>query len=86
MIDEYVISKNEFDISRHFLDNERNLIYKRKKGECPNVNTVYIGSGGEVIPCWYIIRNMPVFGNAIEKILWKSEILLNINNLEKNVK
>jgi len=66
MAEEYVVPKSEHPISRHEIDGNGNIVCFRKPGQCPAIKHAYIGSGGEVIPCWYILTQMPTFGNAID--------------------
>ena len=76
MVEEYIVPYSENPISRHDLDDNGNITFFRKPGECPSVHHVYIGSGGEVIPCWYILVKTEVMGNAIDENLsdvWNSE-------------
>lgn len=66
MVEEYVVPHSEHSISRHEIDENDNVICFRKPGQCPAVQHCYIGSGGEVYPCWYIVTQMPSFGNAVD--------------------
>ena len=52
--------------SYHKVDEDGNLLKLRKPGVCPNVQRVHIGSGSEVIPCWYILKNTFVAGYAAD--------------------
>jgi len=78
---EYIIDKKLHPISRHGLDKNGKIIYReRKKGECPLTQTAWIGSGGEVYPCWYIAAQKFSPGNAIDKNfvdIWNSKIYKN---------
>ncbi|KIX12657.1 radical SAM protein [Dethiosulfatarculus sandiegensis] len=65
MIQEYLIPDHHF--SYHRLDNQGKLIKDRQPGLCPNTKTVHIGCGGEVIPCWYILKDTYIAGNAIDR-------------------
>jgi radical SAM protein with 4Fe4S-binding SPASM domain len=62
MIDKYLIPDN--DLSYHRVDKNGSLVKQRKPGVCPNVQQVHIGSGSEVIPCWYILKDTFVAGYA----------------------
>lgn len=76
MVDNYVVSTDENQQSRHDIDSDGNLVFYREVGQCPAVRHVYIGSGGEVIPCWYIIKETEVMGNAVESNfveIWNSQ-------------
>ena len=76
MVEEYIIPFSENPISRHAIDKNGNIIFLRKAGECPAINHSVIGSGGEVIPCWYIVCKTEVMGNAIDNNfgdIWNSE-------------
>lgn len=63
---DYTIPCSQHRISRHDIDAQGNVTFFRKPGECPGVHHSYIGSGGEVIPCWYILAKTPVMGNALD--------------------
>ncbi|MCP4367451.1 MAG: radical SAM protein [Deltaproteobacteria bacterium] len=67
MIEEYIVPLSENPISRHDIDQNGNVTFLRKPGQCPAIKHCYIGSGGEVIPCWYIIVKTKVMGNALEQ-------------------
>jgi len=76
MVEEYIIPHSEHPISRHEIDNDGNIVFFRKPGECPAVKHACIGSGGEVIPCWYIIAKTEIMGNATDNKfpdIWNSE-------------
>jgi len=62
---------SEHPISRHEVGSDGNIVFFRKPGECPAVRHTYIGSGGEVIPCWYICVKTEIMGNAIDKDFFK---------------
>lgn len=75
MREEYVIPRSEHPTSRHDFDEEGNVVFYRKPGQCTQTGNCLIGSGGEVIPCWYIFVKTPYMGNAVEESLvdiWKS--------------
>jgi len=68
MEQEYIIDEREHPISRHRLDENGKLIPKKPRlGECPTRYTAYIGSGGEIYPCWYIVAQDFSPGNAVEQ-------------------
>jgi len=77
MIEEYIVTKKEHKNSRHDLDKDGNIIFYRKPGNCACVNISYIGSGGEVLPCWYIWgKDADVMGNINDNSfidIWDSE-------------
>ena len=54
MLEDYVIPMSEDPISRHDIIDGR-LTYQRREGQCPSTRTVSIGSGGEVMACWYLV-------------------------------
>ncbi|MDP8207388.1 MAG: FkbM family methyltransferase [Candidatus Electryonea clarkiae] len=65
MINEYVLEDHPF--SYHKLNKNGELEDKRRKpGWCPNELMCHIGSGSEVIPCWYILKNTWIAGYAKE--------------------
>ncbi len=53
-------------ISFHKFDAAGKLLETRSPGICPNDCHVHIGSGGEVIPCWYILKDTWVAGCAVD--------------------
>jgi radical SAM protein with 4Fe4S-binding SPASM domain len=74
MIDEYLLPDHK--ISRHKLDDDDNLLPMRKVGRCASERTPMIGSGGEVLPCWYILINGWEAGNVSDKSfmdIWNSD-------------
>jgi radical SAM protein with 4Fe4S-binding SPASM domain len=76
MIEEYIVSKDESPISRNEFDENGNMIYPRRPGQCPAAEITYIGSGGEILPCWYILAKMEPVGNAVDENLaevWRGE-------------
>jgi radical SAM protein with 4Fe4S-binding SPASM domain len=76
MVRDYLIPRSEHPISRHDLDENGNIVYFRKPGMCQGVKHTYIASGGEVLPCWYIVIKAPIMGNAVDEKfvdIWKSE-------------
>lgn len=76
MVEEYIVPKSENPISRHEIDEKGNIVWFREPGQCPAVRHSYIGSGGEVMPCWYIAVHMPTFGNAVDDNfvdIWNSQ-------------
>ena len=53
-----------------------NIVFFRKPGQCPAIHHVAIGSGGEVIPCWYIVVKTEIMGNTVDDDfvdIWNSE-------------
>ncbi len=78
---EYIVDKKDNPISRHYLDNKGKVVYKKlKKGDCPLTQTAYIGSGGEVYPCWYILAQKFSPGNAVDNNfidIWNSKTYKN---------
>lgn len=76
MAQEFIVPKSESPISRHDIDDNGNIICYRQLGECPAVKHCFMGSGGEVYPCWYIVTKMPSFGNAVDENfiqIWNSD-------------
>lgn len=76
MIDEYIIPYSENPISRHEINEDGKPIFFRKPGQCPATKHCYIGSGGEVLPCWYILAKTEVLGNALDDNfvnIWNSD-------------
>jgi len=76
MAEEYLVPHSENPISRHEVDENGNVVWFREVGQCPAVRHCFIGSGGEVYPCWYIVIKMPTFGNAVDDNfvdIWNSE-------------
>lgn len=63
---EYIVPRNEESISRHDIV-EGEPVFIRWPGQCPCANLSYIGSGGEVLPCYYIVTKIPFMGNALDK-------------------
>lgn len=66
MIDEYIIPMDDHPISRHRVDENGKLVCPRKPGECPAIRLSYIGSGGEVLPCCWILTHETPMGNVFE--------------------
>jgi len=64
MIRNYLVL--EHPVSYHKLDESGELVKLRQPGVCPNVQNVVIGSGTEVIPCWYILLDTHVAGYAAD--------------------
>ncbi len=64
MLDKYLIPGHPMSYYR--LDDNGNLMNTREPGVCPNMQHVHIGSGSEVIPCWYILKNTYVAGYAAD--------------------
>lgn len=64
MIDEYLIPSHP--MGYHQVDSNGELVKPRKPGFCSNTRTVHIGSGSEVIPCWYILKDTYVAGYAVD--------------------
>jgi MoaA/NifB/PqqE/SkfB family radical SAM enzyme len=64
MIRDYLIP--DHPMSYHKVDEHGRLVKRRKPGVCPNVQNVVIGSGTEVIPCWYILLDPYVAGYAAD--------------------
>lgn len=55
---ENYLIKDNLDLSYYKLDeNGEFIIDWREPGYCPNTQNVHIGSGSEVIPCWYLLRD-----------------------------
>lgn len=76
MVEEYIVTRSMHSISRHEIDEDGNIVFFRRPGECPGIQHAYIGSGGELIPCWYIIAKTEVMGNVIDQNfvdIWNSE-------------
>lgn len=76
MVEEYIVPFSEHPISRHDIDENGNIVFLRKPGQCPGVKHAYIGSGGEVLPCWYILVKTEIMGNAIDRNfveIWNSK-------------
>lgn len=74
MIDEYLMPEHEY--SYHTVDENGRLAKTRKPGICPNVQNVHIGTGGEVIPCWYLLKNDFIAGYVGDEHfldIWNSE-------------
>jgi len=65
MIDEYLIPGHP--LSYHQIDSNGELVKARKPGFCSNTATVHIGSGSEVVPCWYILKDTYVAGYAADR-------------------
>lgn len=65
MIKEYLIP--DHPMSYHKLDKHGNLVKDRRPGFCPNTNSVHIGSGSEVIPCWYILKDTYIAGYVTDE-------------------
>lgn len=87
MVDEYVVTMDENDQSRHSIDSDDNLVFHREVGQCPAIRHVYIGSGGEIIPCWYIIKDTEVMGNAVDSNfidVWNSRHYIEYRDKMKN--
>lgn len=62
--------------SYHKIDANKQLIDGGAPEHCPNTQHVHIGCGGEVLPCWYILKESFIAGNASEKpflSIWYSE-------------
>lgn len=75
MVEEYIVPRNEEYISRHDIEGGE-PVFIRWPGQCPCAGLGFIGSGGEVIPCYYIIAKTRVMGNALEKgffQIWNSK-------------
>ena len=76
MEEHYVIDKRKTRISRHELDKNGKLKdVQIKKGMCPGTQMLYIGSGGEILPCFYVVANAVSQGNVLEsnfKTIWDS--------------
>lgn len=76
MVENYIITKSQHPVSRHEIDENGNIVFFRKQGQCPATKHALIGSGGEVIPCWYIVAKTEVMGNAIDDNfidIWNSQ-------------
>jgi len=76
MLEEYIVPFSQHPISRHEINNKGEIVFFREPGQCAAVHHAYIGSGGEVIPCWYILVKTEVMGNAIDNNffdIWNSE-------------
>jgi len=74
MIDEYLIPRNS--LSYHDVSEQGELMDTRRPGVCPNVQKVHIGSGSEVIPCWYRLQETYKAGYCAERPfidIWFSE-------------
>lgn len=61
---EYVIDKKDNPISRNNLVDGKILYRTRKPGECTTYRMCMIGSGGEIIPCYYVIAQDYSPGNV----------------------
>ena len=66
MVDEYIVPISEHPISRHEVDGNGEIVCFRKPGQCSAIEHSYIGSGGEILPCWYIVSRTEVMGNAVD--------------------
>jgi radical SAM protein with 4Fe4S-binding SPASM domain len=65
MIDDYLIP--DHPLSYHKLTPDGKLKETRVPNYCPNSRTVHIGTGGEIIPCWYNLLSSIPLGNALEE-------------------
>ena len=64
MIDEYLIPGHP--MSYHALDENGKLLKWRRPGFCSNTQHVHVGSGSEVIPCWYRLKDTWIAGYAAD--------------------
>ncbi|MHC4697378.1 MAG: radical SAM protein [Planctomycetota bacterium] len=64
MVRDYLIP--DHPMSYHKVDGEGRLIRPRNPGVCPNTQNVVVGSGTEVIPCWYILLDTYIAGYAAD--------------------
>ena len=74
MINEYILSGHP--LSYHHLDTGGRLEETGIANVCPNIYTTHIGTGGEVVPCWYNLLSSPSMGNVLQKAfveIWFSE-------------
>lgn len=77
MIENYLIPGHA--LSYHSVDENGDLVKPRQPGVCPNIQQVHIGSGSEVIPCWYLLKDTYIAGYASDEpfydIWWSDEYI-----------
>lgn len=74
MINEYLIPGHP--LSYHTISPTGELEPTGVPDYCPNTKTVHIGTGGEVVPCWYNLLTSPSMGKVTERHffdIWFSE-------------
>ncbi len=74
MIEKYLIPNHRLSYYRTASDGS--LERTGVENYCPNLQQMQIGTGGEVIPCWYNLLSSPVMGNITKSHLidiWLSE-------------
>lgn len=89
LIDQY-LPPSEHPMCFHKRTPDGSLLPTRREGFCPNQQQVHIGSGGEVIPCWYLLKDTFVAGYANEDSfihIWESSAYRNYRQrmAEENV-
>ncbi len=66
MLDEYLMPGHP--MSYHGVSrNGSDIAATRKPGFCPNARTVHIGSGSEVVPCWYMPKQPFIGGYCADE-------------------
>lgn len=78
MAKEYIVPRSEHPTSRYNIDSKGDIIFSRKPGFCAAAKKRYVTicSGGEVIPCEYIVVKTKIMGNAVDENLvdiWNSK-------------
>lgn len=66
MLDEYLMPGHPMSYYGVAQKNS-DIMTTRKPGFCPNVRTVHIGSGSEVVPCWYMPKQPFIGGYCADE-------------------